>query len=344
MIARTAKNKHKKDLARRRKLADKARHQAGRAYGRDYPDVAFHQGDAPDGFVRLVKEAVAEVRMDDRSLFTKEESKEFETLKRQGVPPSPGLMIGYGERVFGAIPDGRLQAYAPFCDVMFGWQGRSLAARFRALRQHKGPGGTAYYSRHEPTLDVCGRRYVVAFSGHAVQRACERAVANWRTYCGLGDAYGLIEQTQEYEPCWMPDGRIGFSFFENCSFLTSGGGRLVLRSGAMAFGVLGNDLARGRRYAYRVGYCPCVVEGRYLKAKTLLAPGQRGTPEYELILRHERDPAERGRKREEAELLDAARVRDTLDFGLLRWFHGHGIPQVVEREVRYADPFAAKSG
>lgn len=342
MKAKAARAKHEKGLARRRRLAEKARYQASRAYFRDYPDVVFHPGDAPEGFVRLVREAAAAVRMDDSALFSKEESREFRRLKKEHFPAWPSTVVKYGDRLFEYAGQTRLAAYIPFNDVTITMRPGALDARFSALRRHKGPGGTAYYSPHEPTLEVAGRQHVVAFSTHAALRVCERAVPTWRTYGGLGDAYGLLDGTLEYESCLMPDGRVGFSFFGNCCFWLLGKGRGIPRSAGMAIGVLGHDLVPGRKYSYRIGYCPAVVEGRFIKAKTLLYPGQRGTPEHELIRRREPDPAERRRKLEAAERLDAAYVCDNLDFELLRWFHANGILQVVEREVRFAGPFSAK--
>ncbi len=342
MGARTARARHKKDLARRRKLAERAGYQARQAYRREYPEVDFRPADAPDGFVRLIREGVAAVRFDDRGRFTREEARAFALFKREGFPVWPATLIRYGELVFSSIPEDRLLAYVPFCDVMFTMGRGCLVARFRSLKRHKGEGGTAYYSRHEPTLELGGRRLVVAFSGHAAVRACDRAVPTWRTYGGLGDAYALLEQCLEFEPCGLPGGQPGFTFYENCDPSPLDCGRRISRAAGMALGILGAELDPACAYAYRIGYCPAVVEGRFIKAKTLLFPGQRGTPEHELILRHERDPAERRRKLAEAELLDAARLRQTLDFGLMRWFHGFGVPQVIPRRVQYADPFTEK--
>lgn len=302
----------------------------------------FRPGDAPDGFVKLMREGVAAVRLDDRGRFTREESREFVMLKRVGFPVWPATLIKYGELVFSSVAEDRLLAYVPFCDVMFTMGRRALVACFRALRRHKGEGGTLYFSRHEPTLELGGRRLVVGFSGHAAVRACDRAVPTWRTYGGLGDAYALLEQCLEFEPCELPGGQSGFTFYENCELSPLDCGRTISRAAGMALGILGADLDPARAYSYRIGYCPAVVEGRFFKAKTLLFPGQRGTPEHELILRHERDPAERRRKLAEAEKLDAARLRQTLDFSLLRWFHDLGVPQVIPRRVRYAEPFTEK--
>lgn len=108
MGARTARARHRKDLARRRKLAEKAGYQARRAYYREYPDVDFRPGDAPDGFVRLMREGVAAVRLDDRGRFTREESREFAILKRDGFPVWPATLIKYGEQVFSSVAEDRL--------------------------------------------------------------------------------------------------------------------------------------------------------------------------------------------------------------------------------------------
>jgi len=46
---------------------------------------------------------------------------------------------------------------------------------------------------------------------------------------------------------------------------------------------------------------------------------------------------------EQTKKLDAKTVKDSLDFSLLRWFHDNGVPQVVARNVKYADPLFTKS-
>ena len=47
--------------------------------------------------------------------------------------------------------------------------------------------------------------------------------------------------------------------------------------------ILGEDVEDDGHYYRRIGYCPAVVEGDFIKAKTLLFPGHRNTPEHLLV-------------------------------------------------------------
>jgi len=335
-----AATKHGKQLARRRKIAERGRRRQELARRAALPRFAFEPGDAPPEFVALVREALDGFRLDDGGVFSPAQVAEFIGLRSLGLCPRPRTLFALGQAVLDRVPADRLAAHVPTSDVLFLAGGREIRVVFRSLRRRKGYGGTAFHSPHEPTIEVGGRRLVVAFSAHAIRRACDRASPAWRTYLGLGDAYALFHQCLEFEPVDLPGGGPAFTFYENCGSLVPGvpGGHKMFWSGELARGVLGRQYDGRTPWSYRVGYCPAVVENGLLKAKTLLYPGQRGTPEYDLILLAEPDPAERRRKLDEAWRQDAARLRETGDFSLLRWFHEAGVPQLVPRRVRYARP------
>ncbi len=94
----------------------------------------------------------------------------------------------------------------------------------------------------------------------------------------------------------------------------------------------------GRRYYYRVGYCPVSFHGNIAKAITLLVPGmsrQMGTPEAKLIEQSGLPPDEISRMKAQVDRLEKQsmkRLVDEGDYSLLRWFHQNGIPQVVHFE------------
>jgi CheY-like chemotaxis protein len=90
--------------------------------------------------------------------------------------------------------------------------------------------------------------------------------------------------------------------------------------------------AAGRLF-YRVGYCPVSFHGDIALATTMLFPGmnrQKGTPEGRLIERSGLPAAEidRIKARVESQLSMKA-LADSGDFRLVKWFHDHGVPQVV---------------
>jgi hypothetical protein len=173
------------------------------------------------------------------------------------------------------------------------------------------------------------RDLVVAFSGHALEQAADRAMPSWRSAVGgLTDAFALFEYCLDYEPWTQSGGSPGFVLWENCSQ-----GHF---SGFLARLVLGGAYRPDREYRYRVGYCPAVVEGDFLKAKTMLFPGYRGTPEYDLLLRHPLHRAERQSLLRATRDLGMASLHQGEGLDLLRWFHAHGVPQIAEGRVRFA--------
>ena len=80
---------------------------------------------------------------------------------------------------------------------------------------------------------------------------------------------------------------------------------------------------------YRIGYCPAIIEGEFIKAKTLLYPGFASTPEYAAILRSSLSRRDKQEMIKKATRLDAdCLMQDGL--GLIKWFHDNGVPQVVQ--------------
>lgn len=330
----------------RRQAAARARRRDERAYRADYPAFVFADGEAPTEFAALVRAAAGSVRLDDPDVFPDFERAAYRAVRRYGaavaaqllgVVPGEGrlaaldvVLLRLGQLMLDRIPQADLLRYVPFHDAQFVAAGRDILVRFRSLRGHRGPRGTAYHSRHRPTLDVDGAPRVVAFSEHAVRRACERVVPNWSRYGGLGDAFALFDQCLEFERCDLRGGRLGFTLYENCA--------PGFWSHSVARRVLGPAFDPAADYAYRIGYCPAVIEGEFVKAVTLLFPGQRATPERAAILDADLDREDRERLIAEAEVLDTRRLWETEDVSLLRWFHERGVPQVVPRRVRYAPP------
>jgi hypothetical protein len=82
-------------------------------------------------------------------------------------------------------------------------------------------------------------------------------------------------------------------------------------------------------YAYRFGYCPVTLAGDFFLATTLLVPGQRGTPEYGVVLHTSFDPGVQEQMLARCDRHSYTMLTTTQDFALLRWFHAHGVPQVI---------------
>jgi hypothetical protein len=308
--------------------------------------VAANEAEA--GFVELVRRAAAEVDFRDATAFDPWLRELYRAIARRGwwyawfhLDSTVRAAGPYGNLVrqhFAMTLDDCLYArilradglrYLPMHELQTVPQNGRVLVNLRSLRRAKGAGGTVYYSSHRPKVRLGERDRVVAFSGHALVQAADRATYHWRRAVGgLTDAFALFEYCLQFEPWTQPDGDPGFVLWENCH-----GDHF---SGYLARSVLGGAYSPGKEYRYRVGYCPAVVEGEFLKAKTLLFPGFRGTPEHKLLLRSPLPRAEKQSLREVAHGLDTLALREGKGLGLIRWFHEHGAPQIAEGRVRFA--------
>ncbi len=336
-MSQNSLSKQRKRKARESRVVEKRRQQADRRqYMVAFPQFVFRPNNAPDGFVDLVRGAVRQIDFRDRALFRPAHTQFLRLAKQKPVEVFSALLAGgrvgdplavhlssfVGQTVFDLIPAAELRQWIPYHDVNFIITGREIVADFRSLEQAKGAGGTIYFSRHRPTLEIDGQRRVVGWSRHAVERTCERLGPRWDSYLGLGEVFAFFDQCRHFEPARLHGDRIGFSFYDECApgFFT----------GLFAENVLGGLGAKP--CYYRVGYCPAVVEGEFVKATTLLYPGFRGTPEYGLIVNSRLPSEEKRRLTALAGEQSRKHLELTGDFGLVKWFHDRGVPQVIQTE------------
>src|SRR5262249_4235827 len=144
-------------------------------------------------------------------------------------------------------------------------------------------------------------------------------------YAALGDVYAFFDHCVYYERATLHPGQLAFTFYDLCDDDRFAQHWYVLD-------VLGKenlDPAKGTPY-YRVGYCPAVVEGGFVKAKTLPFPGYDSTPEYGAVLRSSLPRAEKGALLAKATRLDAKTLYQSQDLSVIRWFHRNGVPQVIQ--------------
>ncbi len=335
--------KHAKKLARRKKLAAKEQRAADLDRRRQGLTFRF-EGEAAPEFVEAVRQVVASLDLQDPDVFPEWERVVFRRagevggqramaeLKRK-VADRPdarlfevNFALHLGQVVFDRIPRETLLRHIPYHEVVFSLDGRFFRVAFRSLERAKGPGGTVYHSRHRPSVEVGGQRLVVAFSEHAMLRICERLCATWPSYAAAGDAFAFFDQCLEFEVCQLHPHTLAFTFWEECAFARY----------TLAREVMGEGFVEGAPYSFRVGYCPAVVEGGYLKAKTLLFPGYASTPEYGLLVAAD---LTRERRRELVQLtkaMDASRTVTPEGTALVKWFHVRGVPQIRPGHPRYA--------
>ena len=313
------------------------------AYARDYPEFLFETNGAPRKFVDLVHSAVNKIDFDDPYLFNKNErmfikyeKQNSEWMKRfreeaKGDPEKLDVVNGFrnliAEKVYSFIPKDQLLEWIPYNDVYISQHGPFVIVVFRSLEKVKSEGGTAYYSRHKHTLKVGEKDLIVSWSDHAIKRVCQRMNECWQSYSGLGDVFSYFEQCVHYEKVTLDGDQLAFTFYAPCN---SNYTRMDYVKN-----VLGTDQGHENHYENyytRVGYCPAVIEGDFIKAITLLIPGFKKTPENELIAKAKISRDEKRDLFNKVDQMTLANLSETKDFSVLKWFHDNGIPQVIYTE------------
>ena len=342
-MAQPSTHKLRKRVERQQRVRrDRHRRQQRRAYHEAFPAWTIEPGPAPQRLVSLVEAAVRSLRLDDTTVFTARDKQLLRVTKRCGfgrasltaAPEVLSLLFKVGQALYARMHGPAFERLLLDCDVRVFPLGNTLQARCYSLLRHAGPGGTIYYSPRLPAVSIGGRSYTVGFTRHAVEQVYERLVPSWRTFEGHSDAFQFIYGSTSFEPCELAGSRPAVTFFADA------------RPGCWAREyvrrVVGPEPADSRQaYAFRVGYFPVALHGRFAVAKTLLLPGYKSTPEHALLRGWSagRDPD--GRLRQSAFNLSAAYLMATGDFSALRFYHEHGVPQVVPVDRPLVDPAVA---
>jgi len=233
------------------------------------------------------------------------------------------LLTLLGEKILARLGYDQYDTWCPWhdfrCDV--DGSGRGFTLHCASLAQHvTSDGQLFYYSPNKPTVTIRGKRRIVAFSHHAIQRIAERTVLHPRSYADLGDIFAYVNHCQYFEPARLYPDQDAFSFYDVCAatHFSAEYARHILPT-----------LAPDTNYAYRVGYCPVREDGGFWLAKTVLVPGHAKTPEYGLVRRASFDIGIKEQMLARCREHSYQRTCTTQDFSLLRWFHTHGVPQVI---------------
>ncbi|HEY1191514.1 MAG TPA: hypothetical protein VGE74_28025 [Gemmata sp.] len=333
--------KSKRSIDRRRKLVAKKERDERRQQNL-LPSYEIDVGTAPPSLVDAVRTAVLAVERDCKTVLGKPVLEFLHLGRRCGFPAAVALIdkyvdhapggrqyqyeayLGVGQAIFDRIPRPLVEAHLPYhtFDVLFGEpQPHQMKVRFRSLLRSAGSNGSVYHSRRRPTVRVGGRDLVVGFSDHAVRRVCDRAAFNWRTYAGSGHAFAYLDDCVYFEDVSPLFGEPCFAVYGQCAPGFVGG--------ALAERVLGRPVAPRDHLYYRIGYCPSVIEGGFLKAKTLLLPGMDRTPEGRALENAQLPPLLKASLRASLELFFAPGRLSTDVLTVQGWFHRNGVPQVV---------------
>jgi hypothetical protein len=348
--------KDRKTENRKKKLRRKREWEARKLHRKQFPDFEFDEREANADFANLVKLAVRqfhfnEVSVGEQNAFRDMKNRGFVAVLRdlkagmrlaQQVDPDNQdariadiiFELKLGSVILAKIPQDELKKYLPVNDVRFLYFRKKIIVQFRSLIEVGEGKNPYYYSRRKPTIEVDGKRYIVAFRKHAVDGICNRISPYWTTYGGLGDAFSYLEECRYFERCLLLDNHPAFTFFDKCAderFWQHNYVKLVL-------GKENLNLSKGQPY-YRVGYCPFDLIDGFIVARTLLFPGFSKTPEYGVLINSNLPDAEKSRLAELATESNARSLQESDDFSALRWFHDNGVPQVIQTNDLVYDLF-----
>lgn len=207
-----------------------------------------------------------------------------------------------------------------------------IVIEFGFLQRVKRDTGWGYYSQREPSVTINNAEWVVCFSSHAIERIVERSCFEERlTYAHYMDCAAYFQGCVYFEPVTMGDGSPAIRLFmmENL-----GGPPARYRDYLRKVAGIEDVLKYPAIPAYVLGYCHVDCKGKFAKAISCWYPGYRGTPEDTLVRSAEMSKAERQRLLALADDNKTVRVINEGRHEAIRWYHEHGVPQVIFPERR----------
>ena len=311
-----------------------------------YPRVLIDPTNGDPEFVGLVKKANSDIDFDDPQLFQPGERQFYRLMRQYGFSYARKVLVeamasrraegdefsqvgevlmllGYGSKLVERIPEQARRRLMPYNHVQVAFRKQEITLKFSSMLSQRGAAGTIFYSRRKPTIEFNGKQWNVGFSRHAIERICERLNPRYIQYSASGDVHAFFSTCVYFEPVVLYGNQPAFALYNMC------GCEPFVQYHTYVKQILGEenlDLSKGRPY-YRVGYCPVVFEGEFAKAKTFLYPGYMATPEYGLILKSKLSRIEKDLLIQNATTQDAVVINNNPQ--TIKWFHDHGIPQVV---------------
>jgi hypothetical protein len=186
-------------------------------------------------------------------------------------------------------------------------------------------GQVRYMSAKCPRVGLRKRRLPLAFSVHAMQRLAERNTLGTGDYTDTRSTFNLIRGARDFDVVRSAPGQWLVALFWPCVY-----GYATWQFAESILPTRRPDVS----YKFRFGYLAVEEEGGYWVAKTFLPPGYVGTPEYTRLSQARLPTSTKARLLAQCQDLSFERLCCTMDMTVLKWFHEHGIPQVIP----YATP------
>ena len=317
----------------------------------EYPEFVIGRKDADPEFINAVLDAVKRFDFLDSAKLGSVQQAFLKQCKAYGLRralemmksvPSINLgdqrvigdaklviaITGVGSHLLSLVPLETRQKYMPYNHVSVDITGREIRLNFSSMDSVGGEGGRVYFNRIRPKIEFDGTNYTVAFSRHAVERICERIKPDFTDYRAAGDVHAFFSTCVYFEPVFLYGDQPAFALYDMC------GNKGFTQYSMYAIGVFGESNIKpgdGSLY-YRLGYCPIVFENGFAKAKTIVSPGFRSTPEYGLVLRSRLGYQEKQDllKRISDDNGNQAERLKNHDNTAAKWFHENGLPQVFQ--------------
>lgn len=235
-----------------------------------------------------------------------------------------------GNWIFHQIPDDIKHDVIPFSVFETHLGQEVISVRLTALRKAKGGGGNIYYSESNKRrpLPVGDGEYPLGFSRHAIDQICFRESNPNVSYSAAVHVHRVLSDWTCVEVCKLCDETPAVSLFSLCGLPSSRNHDLYVKR---LLGVVTTDWTK-ELFAYRLGYCPIVVDNGFAKALTFLYPGYRNTPERRTIERsRDLSHAKRVRWLEVIENMSVDNLGDDQHAGPIEWFHRNAAVQVYRQ-------------
>lgn len=356
MTSRDERKRQKKRRKEDKKSADRAKELQRRAAierrRSQYPHVEYDTRGGDPEFVSIIKKLMASFDFTDPSICPPDIQRLYRLQKSMGYPRLSGMFQDFardffkdpvtadlrsaelehplggflGQWLFDRLPERCRAQPLPFHYFCVRPVEDFIGIEFEFLPSQKTEGGTIYYSPAKPRVEFGGARWTVAFTRHAIERACQRFTpVSPITYLYFQLNYIYFRCCTYFEPLELDDGQPAIRLYGDCDEVPDREMRLYRDQ------ILGDAYqpSKGKAH-YVLGYCPIAFKGGKAVATTFLYPGYSGTPEDVLVRRARIGLAERQRLVHAANNNNQHRVLSLGNTDVIKWYHDNGVPQVVQ--------------
>jgi hypothetical protein len=346
------KKRRKEDKKHAERAGELQRRAAVEKRRAQYPHVEYDTRGGDPEFVSIVKGLVASFDFSDPTICPPDIQRLYRLQKSIGYPRLSGMfqdlasdiykdpvtaelrtaelehpLGGFlGQWLFDRLPEPCREYPLPFHYFCVRPVEDFIGIEFEFLPSQKTDSGTIYYSPAKPRVEFGGASWTVAFSRHAIERACQRVTpVSPISYIYFQMNYIYFRCCTYFEPLEFADGQPAIRLYGECDDVPDREMRLYRDR------ILGDAYQPGKGKAhYVLGYCPIAFKGGKAVATTFLYPGYSGTPEDVLVRRARIAPPERERLVQAANNNNHNRVLSLGNSDVIKWYHDNGVPQVVQ--------------